>query len=374
MSDAPRVLHLDDGPIWRGGQQQAWLLMTGLAARGIPLWLAARADSPLAQKSRAAGIPVHDFAFRGELDLFGPARLRALARRLGANILHAHTSHAHALALRAARSASNLHALSTRRVDFPIKGFFSRRKYADPRQHFIAISEAVRRELLAAGVPPQRIALVHSGVPPLGPAAEPRDQVRAALGIPADELALVNVGALTDHKGQRWLIEAMPVVLQSEPRARLHILGEGELRPDLDQRIARLGLAAAVRLHGHVPDARLKLAAFDLFVSSSHLEGLGTIILDAMQSALPVVAARAGGVPEIVRDGVTGRLVPARDPAALAQAIAAALRDPAQSAALAAAAQSSVLENFSAEAMCAGTLAVYRTLLQKSPNPEISHV
>lgn len=361
-----RVVHIDDGRGFRGGQHQVWLLMTELAARGVAQVLVAPPGAPLTERARAAGIAVEPLNFHGEWDPFAPRRIAALARAFNANILHTHTGHAHALGLRAARRlAGAVRFVTTRRVDFAVgKSFFSRRKYTAPEQHFIAISEGVRRVLIEGGVAAERIDRVFSGVPPISPAeAWPRERVRASLGIKADEIAIVNVGALTDHKGQRWLIEAAPAVLATFPRVRVHLLGEGELRGTLESQIRELGLEGKVILHGHVDSARLKLAGFDLFVSSSHLEGLGTAILDAMLAGLPVVAAAAGGVTDIVKDGLTGRLVPPRDSAALGLAMILALREPGQSQTMAKVARRMVEDTFSARAMAEGTLAVYRKLL-----------
>lgn len=362
----PRVLHLDDGRLWRGGQHQVWLLICELAAAGISQRLLARGDCPLAERARQGGIPVDPVNFHGELDFFTPRRIAALAHDFGATIIHAHTGHAHVIGLRAVRKLRGAARLiTTRRVDFPIgQGFFSRRKYTAPDQHFIAISEGVRTVLIDGGVDPGRIDLVSSGVPPI-PAGQawPRSRVRQAFGIPEDEIAIVNVGALTDHKGQRWLVEAAPMVLEALPQARIHILGEGELHGALEAQIKSLGLGQKVILHGFVEEVRLKLTGFDLFVSSSHLEGLGTVILDAMLAGLPVVAAAAGGVPDAVIDGETGRLVPPRNAAALAQAIIEGVQEPAASRRMAESARRRVEEHFSARAMAQGTLAVYRKLL-----------
>lgn len=368
MSDstAPRILHLDDGRLWRGGQHQVWLLVCELQRLGVPQLLAAQRGGPLAERARQAGVAVEEIRYLGELDPFSPRRIAALARERGLNIIHAHTGHAHSTGLAVARRLRGAARLvTTRRVDFAIKpGFFSRRKYTAAGQHFIAISEGVRQVLMAGDVAPGRIDLVHSGVPPIPDAQRwTRARVREALGIGEAELAIVNVGALTDHKGQRWLVEAAPRVLEAFPHARIHILGEGELRGELETQIQALGLDEKVILHGFVADARFKLAGFDLFVSSSHLEGLGTVILDAMLSDLPVVAAAAGGVPDVVIDGATGRLTPPRDAAGLAEVIIRALREPEPSRALAQAAKVRVEANFSARAMAEGTLAVYRKLL-----------
>jgi glycosyltransferase involved in cell wall biosynthesis len=362
----PRVLHVDDGAQWRGGQHQVLLLMSELARLGVDQRLVARPGSPLAARARAAGLAAEEMRLGPEWNLFGWRRLARVARATGANVIHAHTSHAHAHALRAARRlGARVRLVTTRRVDFAIaQNRASLRKYLDPRQHYIAISSGVLDALTRGGVAPSRVSLVPSGVPPIAPeTAWSRVRVREALGIAPDELAIVNVGALVDHKGQRYLVGAAPRVLEAFAHARIHILGEGGLRRALQNQIRRMGLERRVVLHGFVEDARLKLAGFDLYVASSHLEGLGTAMLDAMLAGLPVVAAAAGGIPDAVEDGKTGRLCPVRDTQALARAIVEALRDAEGSRRMAAAARALVESRFSARAMAEGTLGVYQRLL-----------
>lgn len=362
----PRIVHIDDGHGWRGGQHQVFLLLRELASLGLKQLLVTQPGSPLQRRAATLPIQIAEKRMRGEWDLFASAAIAREARAFGATLLHAHTGHAHTLGLRAARR-SGLPLVVTRRVDFAIRaGFFSRRKYTAEGQHFIAISQAVRTVLQQGGVAPGAISLVHSGVPPIDSAAAwSRERVRSELGIAPDEIALLNLGALTDHKGQRYLIDAAPGVLGALPAARIHVVGEGELREALATRIAELGLQDRVRLHGHLPDARLKLAGFDLFVSSSHLEGLGTVILDAMLAGLPVVAAAAGGVVDAVREGETGWLAPNRDAQGLAAAIIRAWRD-VQSGAGATRierARAQVQHEFSAPAMARGTWRVYQQIL-----------
>lgn len=383
----PRPLHIDDGRTWRGGQQQVALLAEGLARRGVAQAALVAEGSPLAERLRDLGVIVAETKFRGEWDWHAPRLIRRLASERGLNILHAHTSHAHSLVLRALagwsprRDGPAPAGLVTRRVDFELKrGFFSRHKYADPRLSFIAISGAIRDVMIRGGVAPDRVRVVHSGVAPISPEQlVPRAAARAELGLAPDDLVIGAVGSLTDHKDHRALIDAAPAVLAARPDARFVVLGEGELRAQLQARIDELGLGikpskSTVALHaspftllGFVPDARLKLAALDLFVSSSHMEGLGTAILDAMFAGVPVVATAAGGSPEAVRPGETGRLAPPRNPAALAAAILEALDSPPEvRAALAARAREVAQAEFSADAMTEGNLAIYRELAPRA--------
>jgi glycosyltransferase involved in cell wall biosynthesis len=142
------------------------------------------------------------------------------------------------------------------------------------------------------------------------------------------------------------------------PEARLVIAGEGELRPALEAQVRERGLADRVIFAGFRRDLDRLLPAFSVFCLSSRLEGLGTSLLDAMAFGLPVVATAAGGIPEAVEDGVTGRLSPPRDPAALAGALADILGDETRRRAFGAAGRRRFLEHFTADHMVAATLAV----------------
>jgi glycosyltransferase involved in cell wall biosynthesis len=251
----------------------------------------------------------------------------------------------------------------TRRVDFvPRRHVFNQWKYGRSVSLFVAISTAIRDILLAFGVPLERLRLVPSGVDfaraPEGAGAA----VRREFGVARGQPLVGNVGALVDHKGQRYLVEAAALVLRERPDARFAIVGEGELESDLKARAKALGLGDRLLFTGFRRDVPAILEALDLFVMSSHLEGLGTIVLDALAAGKPVVGTRAGGIPEIIEHESHGLLVPPRDAAALAAAILRVLADPALAARLASQGRARALEGFSADAMVAGNLAVYREL------------
>jgi glycosyltransferase involved in cell wall biosynthesis len=143
------------------------------------------------------------------------------------------------------------------------------------------------------------------------------------------------------------------------------IVGEGAEHDALRQQSERLGVAHAVRLLGQRADARALLDAADLFVLPSLEEGMPMALLEAMDARLPVVATRVIGTTEVVEDDVTGRLVPSRDPAALAQAITDLLADPALRQRLAEAGNALFRRRFTAARMTTETLAVYRETLDR---------
>ncbi len=352
------VVHVDTAASWRGGQNQVLLTAQGMVARGVPTAIACRAGGELEARARAAGVAVEAIGFRGDL---WPPGILALARRLRRephSLLLLHDPHAVSAGLAAARLGPRVPLVAVRRVDFPLRGPLSRAKYAWC-DRVIVVSRAIGAVMEAARIGRQRLRLVYEGVPDPAPATGGRAALRE-LGVPEDAPVVGNVAALTGHKDHATLLEAMARLRPRQPQARLVILGEGELRGTLEAQARALGLADRVVFAGFRRDLDRLLPAFSVFCLSSHLEGLGTSLLDAMAYGLPVVATAAGGIPEAVADGVTGRLVAPRDPDALASALAEALGDDARRAGWGAAGRRVFLERFTAERMVEETLGVIR--------------
>jgi glycosyltransferase involved in cell wall biosynthesis len=319
----PSILHLDDAMSWRGGQQQVLSLHEGLLVAGLDSRVVCQAGGALESRLRAARLPHYALRMHGGHDLVAARRIGRLWRREAA-LLHAHTSHAHDLALWASRLCGRMPLVVSRRVDFRIDGsWWRRRKYRDRRvDRYLAISSAVEQELLRGGVEPERIRRVPSGIDlSRFDHLTPDGRFRASLGVGEDELLFCNVAALAPHKDQQTLLAAFADYRRSGGSGHLIILGEGELRAALLHRRRELELDACVHLPGFVDDVLPKLASCDVFVLSSRTEGLGTSILDAMALGRCVVATRAGGIPDAIEDGETGLLVAAAAPLELAAAL-----------------------------------------------------
>jgi glycosyltransferase involved in cell wall biosynthesis len=216
--------------------------------------------------------------------------------------------------------------------------------------------------LVADGIPPSRTVTVHEGIDVEHAAAAERVNLHEALWLPHHAPVVGNVAALVPHKGQRYLIEAAHLVVQEVPDARFVILGEGELREQLQRQVHEHRLEKHVLLPGFRTDVLGCIKGFDLFVMSSVTEGLGTSLLDAMACGRPIVATRAGGIPEIVEDGVNGALVPPRDAASLAAAIVRALKDEGWRRRMGEAGLARVRERFTVDRMVEQTAAVYRRI------------
>ncbi|HTK29446.1 MAG TPA: glycosyltransferase [Vicinamibacterales bacterium] len=360
-------LHLDSARTWRGGQNQVLLTVNGLRAIGQRAALVAHPDGELRRRAEE-GLELIPLAPRMEMDLHAAWKLARLVRRLRPDVIHAHDPHGVAMAALAlslgagsARSADGRAPalVCARRVDFHLKGHsFSTWKYRQV-DCFIAASNAIRRILMADGVPPERTVTVHEGIDVDRVRAVPRIDVHAELFLPHGAPIVGNVAALVPHKGQRHLIEAARLVVQDVPDARFVIFGEGELRPMLERQVREYRLEKHVLLPGFRIDVLGCIKSFDLFVMSSVTEGLGTSVLDAMACRVPVVATSAGGLPEIVDEGVTGAIVPPRDHHAMARQISRLLSDAPLRARLAAAGEERVQRLFTVERMIEETAAVY---------------
>jgi glycosyltransferase involved in cell wall biosynthesis len=350
------VLHVDTAATWRGGQNQVLLTARGMAGRGIATAVACRRTGELATRGAAAGTAVLPLPFRG--DLWPPAivALARVLRRERPDAVLLHDPHAVSAGLVAARLAGPVPLVAVRRVDFPLRGAFSRAKYR-ACDRVIAVSRAIGSVVERGGVAPARLRLVYEGVPDRAPGLGGREAL-ADLGIPPGVPVIGNVAALTDHKDHATLVEAMALLRAHVPEARLVVAGEGELRPALEARVRERGLGERVVFAGFRRDLDRLLPAFSVFCLSSRLEGLGTSLLDAMAFGLPVVATAAGGIPEAVEDGVTGRVTPPGDARALAAALADVLGDEARRRAFGTAGRRRFLERFTAEHMVGETLAV----------------
>ena len=311
----------------------------------------------------AEGPDLVPLAPRNEIDLAAAWRLNRIIKDWTPEVVHAHDPHAVAmagLALSFGAPTPRPRLIASRRVDFHLQGHsFSQWKHRQV-DGFIAASEAIRRILIHDGIPDTRVVVVHDGIDVARIGRLPAVDLHAEYWLPHGVPVIVNVGALVAHKGQRYLIDAMPLVRRQVPDAHLVIFGEGELRPVLEKQITHLSLAKHVLLPGFREDVLSLVKSADLFVMSSVTEGLGSAVLDAMAMGLAVVGTRAGGIPEAVIPDQTGLLVAPAHPGQLAEAIVLLLKDPAVRRTFGEAGRARVRDRFDVDHLVEGTLTAYR--------------
>ena len=363
-------IHLSTAKSWRGGENQIWLLARGLIARGQRALVIAPRNAPLLQRCRDAGIPTGAIHPSGELDLVGTARLARLLRREKPDVLHAHDGHAVLPAKFAAwfRPRALLKLVVHRRTVFALKG---RWKYQGRVDRIIAISAAVRERLLADGISDASIRVVFSGMEFPPASVEDGQALRTKLGIGADAIVFAHAAALTGEKRQQDILRAFAQTRDAlkastrgdVPKIHLLIAGTGKLEELLHADARQLGIADHVHFLGFVTDLRPVWSASNAAIFASEAEGLCTALIEAQAAGLPAVITRAGGMVEIVADGVSGITTGIGDFVAMAKAMEALACDREQCKRMGQAAAQNARAKFAADRMVDGVLEAYRELV-----------
>jgi sugar transferase (PEP-CTERM/EpsH1 system associated) len=314
------------------------------------------------------GVPI-EVLDRRRHDLGLPQRLARLMREVRPDIVHCRnwntwldTLLAHRLAGRPGALVWSFHGFADGHW-FPRRRRIASRLLSLPTDHLLAVCrDAASRFAALSGIPAARFEVLYNGVDcrRFSPSRE-REVLRRQLGLPPDELVAITVASLTPVKGHALLLEAAAEVLRkTERKVRFLWLGEGSERRTLERRIAELGVDGRIQLPGGSDRVPQYLAAADLFVLPSELEGMSNAILEAMASGLPVIAHRVGGNPELVDHGHSGLLCPYGDQAALTDALRRLVHNDAERVAMGEAARRRAEQIFSLEAMLVRYADFYR--------------
>ncbi|HEY6946340.1 MAG TPA: glycosyltransferase family 4 protein [Candidatus Acidoferrum sp.] len=358
-----KVLYVDLEREWRGGQSQALLTLRGLRERTLQVEFVASRNSPLAVRSREAGIAVHDVPQLG-LRAWAAAAIRRLLRHHQFELVHLNEPHALTAAWLGGAHKS-LPLLLSRRIGFPLReSWVSRARYAAV-DRFVANSRNVAQSLIDCGIAPERISVVNEGVeiPPF-PSSERRSCARNHWGVQDSEFLFGCVSVFVPEKGQRHLIEALATVRKSHPEARLLLAGDGECRGELEALAKRLGQSEAVRFPGFVDNVVQVYDALDAFAFPSEFEGLGTALQAAMAAGLPSISTSRGALAEVVDHERTALVV---EPSGkeFAAAMLRVITDAELRKRLSEFGRREVQERFSAERMVDRTIQVYEDVLKK---------
>lgn len=272
----------------------------------------AQPGSPLSIRAMESGIPTIEFPMRGEFDIQAIRKIREITHSNQIQIVHTHTAHAHSLAALAKSRSQKWKLLAARRVDFRLgKNPFSKWKYKSSRTDYIVcVSRKILEYLMEDGIDPGKLITIHSGIDikSVQNVSLPEvNSLKKKLGIPKSTIIIGNVAALVDHKDQITLLESISKIA-SKQNFCLLILGSGPLQEELEKKAASLNIAEKVKFLGFQSPITQYWRIFDIFALTSKEEGLGTSILDAMSAGIPVVATRAGGIPELVSPDKGGYL------------------------------------------------------------------
>jgi len=359
-------MHIDAGHEWRGGQQQVFYLLHNMVHAGYETRLICPDGSPLAVRCRKAGLPVGTLPLTSRSRLKDARRIAQVCRREGVDIIHAHCSHSLTLALLARLFYRRPKIVAARRVDFhvkkPVVGAWKYRTRLVDR--IICVSDAIRDIIIHDGVPANKVVTVRSGVDLHKFGNVSADGLREEFAIPADHTLIVTVAALVGHKDYPTLLRAAQRVMQKNEKVTFLAAGDGHEKVKLLALAKELNLGNRFIFAGHRADVGRFLKAADIFVMASKTEGLGTSLLDAQAAGCAIVATRAGGIPEIIKDGETGVLVPTEDPATLAGAVLALLEEASRRKQLSEAAKNGA-EFFSHTVTFKKTIDEYQSLLHQ---------
>ena len=291
-------------------------------------------DTPFLNAARAVGLPVHEIRSVHQYDPRLIFRTAALLDRLDIDIVHSHEVKSDAITYlasprRRVAKVTTLHGwignTAKQRVQVSID-----RKLVRSFDRVIAVSGRIREQLVEAGVPEAKLRLIHNAIvlDNYRPTGE-RGHVERLIGRPPAAPILVTVGRLSAEKGHADLVEALRIVAAQTRQFTMIIAGDGPERPRLTEAIRAHGLGDNVFLVGYVDQPKRLLEEAQLMVLPSHTEGLPNAVLESLRMGVPVLATRVGGTPEVIDDGLTGRLIPAHAPAEMAKGILDFMRDPA---------------------------------------------
>ena len=358
------VVHIDTSRTWRGGQLQVFLLHRELIRLGVGSRLLTRKDGALHLRCEESGVPVEPVPFLRLWYL--PAVFTVWRKTLRSQIVHAHDSHAVALAAVARSVNPQLAVVCHRRIAYRPTGVLSDRWKYRHVDRWIAVSSEIAEVLRDVGVGVDELRIVPSAVDiedlQQQATENATDRLRSELGIRAGSPVVGLVGALAPQKGHEALIAAAPLILAAAPDTVFLCVGEGQLRGRLQRRVRRRGMGSAFRFTGFRRDVP-SLMGLCTVIAAPSLDGEGSsaVIKEAMMFGIPVVASDLPGNIEVL-DGA-GVAIPVADAATLADAVVTMLEVPKCGADTRAVGQNRC-EQWFPSTMAAGVLAAYDGLGQ----------
>jgi glycosyltransferase involved in cell wall biosynthesis len=333
-----RILQTCFSPSWGGLEIQALEVSSLLLLRGHRVTLAAHPDTRLAAEAGRVGVPLLSLKVRGYAHPLLQRRLSRFLREERIDLIHAQHSRDIATVVPAMLlSGRRPPVLLSKRMGSSLmkKDLLHRFTYRHVAR-ILAVSEVIRRNVIATlPVPPERVITFHDAVDTVrfDPAWADGAALRAEFGFTARETVVGFVGRFSPGKGHEELLQAGAILQPRFPDLRWLIVGEPSRdEEDYAARIrhmaTELGLDGVVRFAGFRKEIPTAMAAFDCFAFPSHAESFGLTLIEAMAMERAVVSTNCDGVLDIMVDGETGLMVPPRDPAALAEALARLVEDP----------------------------------------------
>lgn len=319
-----KVLHLSSEKSWRGGEQQIAYLIGELTQLGVENFVALKKNSAFEKYCIQKGIPHYSLPFNNSLDIRTAFSIKAICRKNNIGLIHLHSSKSHGIGVLAWSLGNRTNMVLSRRVDFfPKNNWFTRWKYNHPAiKKILCVSNQICGIMKGYVSDPEKCITIHSGVD----TGKPRQQqdhnlLRSEFKIPDQAILIGNTSALEGHKDYFTFIDTIAALRKKELPVKGVIIGTGSLEHPLKTYSKAKALEDCIIFAGFRNNIDRLLPGLDIFLMTSKEEGLGTSVLDAFQSEVPVIATKAGGIPEMVIHGQTGLLAPIGNATLLAGAV-----------------------------------------------------
>ncbi len=362
------IIHIDRQKSWTGQTNRLFQIVRGLRERGHDARVISQRGSRLALRCREAGIPVSVYPMRGWLFNLSAVVIALQLRSRRPDILHCHGPRDHLLSLIVQGLGGTGHVVRTKHNHKHLKsGSFSRLQY-NRCARVVTVSEFVRSRLIEDGLDPGHVETIYTAVDTAH--FTPREKNRrllAEFGIADDELVIGCLSSLHVRKGIEELLKALASVLTQNPDKKIRCLLVGKKWQRWAEMARGLGIGREkIIFTGFRQDVADLLSVFDIYVLPSRDEGLGTSILEAMATGLPVIATTVGGITEAIGEDAGIGVAP-MDPDALAAAMNDLIGDPARRDALGKNARLRAERIFSVETMIERTMQLYGHILGEGP-------
>jgi len=323
MQGKKKILHIVSSVSWRGGEQQAAYLIEELIDQVESIVLCSK-GSEFEKFCIEKGIKYYSLRKKKRsIDLKYARWIKKICKEQSVDLCHIHDAHSHSYAILAATIYGNSTPLIlSRRVDFPIKkNWFSSFKYNHPLIVKILCVSKMIQQITAEDIRDKsKLVTVYSGID-LEKFKKPKNILREEIKIPEQSFLVGNTSALADHKDYFTFIDVAEILIKKDPAYYFVIMGDGPMKEQIKSYAKQKNLGDNLTFTGFRDDIPEVLGDLDLFLISSKTEGLGTSILDAFACQVPVVATKAGGIPELVENNKTGLLCPVGDGKALSIAV-----------------------------------------------------
>ena len=321
MSKLPNILHISTPKSWRGGEQQLAYLYEELKEKGLTQYILCRKNSALAQNGKSKGWNIIECRKTIAVDPFFARKVKLVCNQKKIDIIHAHDSHAHSFAVISASLFSNKTPIVvSRRVDFPIsKTSIKKYNHANIKR-ILCVSDAIKKITEPDIENKSVLKTIHSGIDlsKFSLTGKRSKKLRNEFNI-SDNIPLIgNVAAIAPHKDYYTFINTAEELLKRNIKAKFFIIGTGPMEEEIKFFCTQKKINDHIIFTGFRTDIHEILPELDIFLITSETEGLGTSIIDAFACKVPVVATRAGGIPEIVKHEKNGLLAEVKDTKELA--------------------------------------------------------